>query len=181
MLTPTRRRSLDFALDARRLKPQHLNPAVKRRIGRGIGTHALPVIRAIDLDHELSSRRQEVRDKSPEQRHLTPKHNAELAREDPAPKDWLRPLLGGSLYARFEAPAQGKTPPFCPRPRAARWRALAPRPALRATVARRLRSSRAPTGRNAPPPAGAAPPIRAGSWRMVRTTRALPRRVGALG
>jgi hypothetical protein len=51
-----------------------------------ISPRPLDMISAVDLNHEPLSWRQEVGDKPPEQRHLAPKHDAQLTPTNSAPK-----------------------------------------------------------------------------------------------
>jgi hypothetical protein len=66
-----------------------ISGALKRRITAGVSAGAPTVVRAIDLDHETLRGSQEVRDETPEQRHLPAKHDAEPPPANALPEELL--------------------------------------------------------------------------------------------
>jgi hypothetical protein len=78
------------AQDEGRLEPQDaIAKASESPIAARIGGTTPSVITAIDLDDEPSRHRREVSDEPPE-RHLPPKHDAELAGAKQGPESLLR-------------------------------------------------------------------------------------------
>jgi hypothetical protein len=88
------KRTLDVADDQRRFDPNDvISSALERRITAGVGALASTVVRAIDLDHETLRGSKEIRNETPEQRHLPANDRAQALAADALPQE----LLGCSL------------------------------------------------------------------------------------